>query len=357
MAVVAAEPAAQRRPVPGAGGTAVRAGVRGQHARQQRVVDALAGQRVDQAGGVADEQHPAVGLEARAGGQRQVVAAHGARLELLVRELLGQPLQELTPREPAAAVEDPVAEVRPAVGERERPGVGRAAPAGRTRSPARPGRRQRRWCTRGWRPRSWRRAHGGGASCPPHRRVRPVGTDDDAGRDLPVEHDVVGALLHPPDAVPAELRTAGDGRVDDRGVEHGARDDAVRPGAVGGDRAAAGRAHLQPRTAGGRDSVRSTPSASSRSSAGAATPSPQVLSRGKAAASSSTTRASGRTCSTRSAVAAPAGPAPTIATSASPSTRPSSPGSRGGARPSAASTRLAGCAAYPCSSWERGPPD
>ena len=62
----------------------------GETAREHRVVDAFAGQRIDQGCGVTHEQHSAVGLARTEGRQRQVVGAQGCLVGRLVWEQRGQ---------------------------------------------------------------------------------------------------------------------------------------------------------------------------------------------------------------------------------------------------------------------------
>ena len=238
--------AAQRRPVPGARRRAVQRGRPRQHARQQRVVDALAGQRVDQAGGVADEQHPAVGLEARAGGQRQVVAAHGARLGLLARELPASALEELAagcPRRGGRTPRSPRSPARRAAGTTtRRPGAAR----GRTRSPARRV-RSCSGCSRGSRRPSSRGEAARRAADAPTEFAPSAPTTTRAA--ISPSTTTRSGRPHPPHAVPAQLRTAA------TAASTMAASNTVRgsPGAAGRSRAAtaaAGRAHPQPRHSG-----------------------------------------------------------------------------------------------------------
>ena len=174
----------------------------GQPPGGQRVVDALAGQRVDERQRVAGEQHRPAGWRRPGGRQRQVVADEPLGLD--AGEQLAQPaVQDLAAAAalPGLRLAQPrqqhaEADVGRAVARAERPRVGRPAPAvhddraARAR-PAAPPR------SRGRRPRA--RSSGCGARRPGQRRrddaVRAVGADDRPGPQPAVEHDDAVAHL------------------------------------------------------------------------------------------------------------------------------------------------------------------
>ena len=97
----------------------------GQRPGQHRVEDALAGQRVDQRGGVAGQQHPAVGLPRPPGRQRQPVRLQPDRPRRPAAAGSGR--RAGPPRVTRAGDQFAVADVGPPVAEREGPGVGRPA--------------------------------------------------------------------------------------------------------------------------------------------------------------------------------------------------------------------------------------
>ena len=231
----------------GAGVRAEQGGPPGQRAGGHRVEDALAGQRVDRRGGVPGQQHPPVGMEPRAGRQRQVVPAHRRRVRFLPGSRacsasrycrrLPLPRRSNTPYPTFA---------RPSA-ERERPartpGSGRRANSMVIASGSgRPGR------TRGWPPPVAAAGRRRCAQQPADRRVGPVRADHHAGGDLRRRarpgRRARSQLAHP---VPAQLGAPGDRGVDQRGVEHQPRDHPVRRGARPGRPAAARGAQPQPR--------------------------------------------------------------------------------------------------------------
>ena len=157
---------------------------------------------------------------------------------------------------PRRAVEHAVADVRPPVARagttRRRPG----SALGRTRSPDASGSRRCRRCSRGSRRAVVAVGAGGAPAVRRTTEFAPSAPTTARAAISPSRTTRSGATCEPPDAVPAELRTAGDGRVDEGGVEHRA---AGSPGSAGRSRAAtvaaAGRAQPQPRHGGRPTSV------------------------------------------------------------------------------------------------------
>ena len=174
-----------------------------------------------------------------------MVPAHRGRFRGEVREETVQRVEVLTAGSAAALVEHAVPDVRPPVRERERPRVRRVRPArvldgqrmriGRGAGVAAEG--------DGRRGRPCRRR----AQQAADRRVGAVGTDDGARLDLPVQHDPVRRHLERPDPMAAQLHPAGHSHLDQRRVEHRARDHPARPPARPVDRPAVRGAQAQPR--------------------------------------------------------------------------------------------------------------
>ena len=297
-----------RRPRPAGSPAASAAGgaAPGQHPGGDGVVDALAGHRVDQPGGVAGQQHRAVGLVASAS--------------------------------PTAAGGGPASRV--AASRRCRAAAARAAraacPRGSARSPParRAARRTRRWRgrRRGRRP---RRTPAGGARrtritwrAAPVRRGRGVAADRQraaaggaAGRarrgrpecapSAPTTHPGrwcrrrappgVGAGSTAPHPAPAQHGAGGDrarrpaGR---RRPRAGSTQTGPAPSAAG-DRAGSPRLSSRRRSGAQPSTTSAAPTAASTSKTCGAMPSPQDLSRGKSARSSSSTRSAGRRAARR----------------------------------------------------------
>ena len=188
VAAVAPERPAHRRPVGRARVRSAQCGPPGQRPGRDGVEDPLAGQRVDARGGVAGQQHPAVGVEAGRVGERQVVPAHRGRFRGQVREEPMQRVEVLPAGSAAALVEHAVPDVRTA---RSRAGTPTHTPGtvrARTRWSAHAD-RSRRGSSRGWRrpsrtagprarpadggPSSWRRRRRRRRAPRSRRRARP----------------------------------------------------------------------------------------------------------------------------------------------------------------------------------------
>ena len=286
----------------------------GEDAGGDGVVDALPRHRVHQRGGVADEQHPAVGLLPAPAGQRQVVAlpvaavGHGGRQQLL--ELLEQqrPARE-PPRGTGRSREQlAVPDVAPAVAAVEGPGVrrlGARAVADDLGAASRLGgggvaadRDGPRLADLAEQVRSQHRVHAVGADDDLRLRVRrPARPGRRAPR--PGAPGASPAPRRPPRrARPAARRTPRAGRRTPRAPSV-RRPGCPRAPARGGAAGSSRRPRRRPRRL------------ASASSTCGAIPSPQLLSRGKSARSSSSTRRPGDAFSAPSAAHDPAGPAPT----------------------------------------------
>ena len=166
-------------------------GPAGRDAGGDRVVDALAGHRVDEARRVAGEQQPAVGLLPPPAGERQVVAlpvlsgvdrAGQQLLELVEQQRPGRWVALSVGRQQLA-----VAHVREAVAAVEGPGVRRLpAVAVADHLGAAPVRRGGRVAADRERPTAVRQSE-----LSTDDGVRAVRADDDPGRDGPVEDDLM----------------------------------------------------------------------------------------------------------------------------------------------------------------------
>ena len=285
----------------------------GEHAGGDRVVDALAGHRVDQPGRVAGQQHRAVGLVASAspraagGGPASASPAAGRAGQ--------QPLELLEQQRAGSARVGP----SPAAARRTRRWRGRRrgrrprrTTAGGGRRTGSPGAR----ASAGVRGRVAADAPApGGPARPPAgaartHGVRAVGADHDAGAVVPSSSTTrPSARVSRADPVAAQHGAGGDRPLDQPGVEDLARGTtqagraivpADRVPAAGAARGGAAASSRRPRR-------RRRPPRSASTTCGAM-PSPQDLSRGKSARSSSSTRSDGSAASAPSAVAAPAGP-------------------------------------------------
>ena len=265
---------------------------------RDRVVDALAGHRVDQPGGVAGEQQPAVRLLPPPARQRQVVT-----LPVVAgRDRAGQQLLELVeqqgPRRRVTVARRRQQLAVPDVGEPvaavEGPGVRRlAAVAVPDHLGAAPVRRRRRVAADGQRPAAVRQPEVRRGP----RECAPSAPTTIPGEMVPSRTIASGTSSRRRcDPVPAERRAAVHRPLDQPGVEDLARDDVDRPGHRPGHRLLAA-GELEPGER--RPAVLDAGDADrgERVEECGAMPSPQDLSRGKSARSSSSTRSDGSACS------------------------------------------------------------